>query len=414
MLHVVELFPGEEFYLHGLVGHARGRESLGYGLRFAAHVAVGSRFLVDGTAQLEALLDGMRREREDLLHFLGNLSVGKGNVRTAVGVHVNAHRLCHADGIAQLHEHLVGHARSHHILGDVAGGIGSRAVYLRGVFARESAAAVCAATAVGVHDDFAPRKSRVAVRASDDELARGVYIIFNIGIVEEAQHLGRIDALAQQSGNEYLLYVAGDALAHGGICGGGVCGVGDKLVVLRAHHNGINALRAAFVVVLNSHLALGVGTEVSHFLALAAYLGKHREEFVGKGERQGHISVGLVAGVAEHHALVAGTLLLRLGAVDAAVDVCALLMDSREDAAAFGLKLIGGLGVTDAGNGAAHHVLNVYVSLRLYLACHNHLPRRDEGFAGNFRIRVESQELVEHGVGNLVSHFVGMPFRHGF
>ena len=271
-----------------------------------------------------------------------------------------------------------------------------------------------AAAAIGVHNNLTACQTCVAVRATDDELARGVHVIFNIGIVEEAQHLGGIDALAQQSGNENLLDVAGDALAHGGICGSGVCGVGDKLIVLRADHNGIDALRTAFVVVLNSYLTLGVGTEVSHFLTLAAYLGQHGEKLVCQGEGQGHISVGLVAGVTEHHALVAGTLFLRFGAVNAAVDVCALLMNGREDAAAFGLKLIGGLGVTDAGNGAAHHVLNVYVSLRLYLACHNHLPRRNEGFAGNFRVRVESQELVKHGVRDLVSHFVGMPFRHGF
>lgn len=46
-----------------------------------------------------------------------------------------------------------------------------RAVYLRRILARECAAAMCAATAVGIDDDFATSKSRVAVRTADDELA---------------------------------------------------------------------------------------------------------------------------------------------------------------------------------------------------------------------------------------------------
>ncbi|RYE01183.1 MAG: methionine adenosyltransferase, partial [Sphingobacteriales bacterium] len=64
------------------------------------------------------------------------------------------------------------HAGGYQVFGDVAGGVGGRAVYLARVFARESATAVGTLAAVGIHDDFAAGEARVAVRAADDELAR--------------------------------------------------------------------------------------------------------------------------------------------------------------------------------------------------------------------------------------------------
>ena len=54
---------------------------------------------------------------------------------------------------------------------------------------------------------------------------------------------------------------------------------------------------------------------------------------MGEGDREGHVLGGLVAGVAEHHALVAGTLVLFFLAFDALVDVAGLLVDGGDDAA---------------------------------------------------------------------------------
>ena len=187
--------------------------------------------------------------------------------------------------------------------------------------------------------------------------------------------------------------------------------------MLGADDDGVDAPGHVVVVVFDSHLALGVGTEVGHLLAFAADVGEDLDDFVGQGEGKGHEGVGLVVGVAEHHALVAGSLGHGVGvvlAVHAAVDVAALLVYGAEDAAALRLELIVGLGVADAGDGASHHVLQVDVGLRLHFAGHDHLSSGDEGFAGNLGVGVVGEELVEHSVGDLVGHLVGMALGNGF
>ena len=106
--------------------------------------------------------------------------VGEVDVACAIGVDEEAHRLCHADGISYLHEHFVGNAGSHSIFSHVACRIGSRAVNLAWVLARECAAAVSAASAVGIDDDFATSESGVAVRSANHEFASRVDVIGDI------------------------------------------------------------------------------------------------------------------------------------------------------------------------------------------------------------------------------------------
>ena len=92
---------------------------------------------------------------------------------------------------------------------------------------------------------------------------------------------------------------------------------------------------AVVLVILDGDLTLRVGAQVgeraalalpSHLLGLAANLGELYEQAVREVEREGHVVGGLVAGIAEHHALIAGTLTLGLLALDTAVDVGALLV----------------------------------------------------------------------------------------
>ena len=174
----------------------------------------------------------------------------------------------------------------------------------------------------------------------------------------------------------------------------------DELVVLRRHHDGVDAAGAVVFVILHRHLALGVGAQVGHLLALAAYLGQHIHDVVGQRNGQRHVGVGFVVSVAEHHALVAGALChgVASASIHAAVDVGALLVNGAEHAAAFGLKLVGGLGVANAGNGAACGALQVDIGFRLYLAGQHHLACGDECFARHLRLRVVGQKLIENGI----------------
>ena len=65
------------------------------------------------------------------------------------------------------------------------------------------------------------------------------------------------------------------------------------------------------VLVLEGDLGLAVGAQVGHRAGLA-HLGQALGQAVRQVDRQRHEHVGLVAGVAEHHPLVAGALLVEL------------------------------------------------------------------------------------------------------
>src|SRR5262249_62344920 len=113
-------------------------------------------------------------ELEVLADQLDQLLFGQPVVERVAGGHPDVQRVGVADGVGQLHLALAGQAGLDDVLGDVAGHVRRRAVYLGRVLAAEGAAAVPAAAAVGVHDDLAPGQAAVAVRAAAQDVARRV------------------------------------------------------------------------------------------------------------------------------------------------------------------------------------------------------------------------------------------------
>lgn len=106
-----------------------------------------------------------------------------------------------------------------------------------------------------------------------------------------------------------------------------------KLVVLCRHYDGVDTLRDAFLRIFHSHLALRVRTEIGHFLAFLADVGECAHDELCEVECYGHVVLGLVGGVTEHHSLVAGTLVFLLLLSNAAVDIFRLLVNGSKDAA---------------------------------------------------------------------------------
>ena len=182
--------------------------------------------------------------------------------------------------------------------------------------------------------------------------------------------------------------------------------------MLSRYHYGVDACGTAVFVIFDSNLALGVGTQVCHVDALAAYLGQAHEQGVAEGQRQRYVEGCLVGGVAEHHALVAGALVLQVGALNAAVYILALFVHGQQHAAAVAveaqLRAVVAYFVDDAAGGLLH----VDIGVALYFAGHHYLAGGDEGLAGHFRLRVAGEKFIEDGVGNLVGDLVGMAFRY--
>ena len=119
------------------------------------------------------------------------------------------------------------------------------------------------------------------------------------------------------------------------------------------------------VLVLHGDLALGVGPGPLKLGATLAEVGVLLEELVGVLDAHGHQHVGLVAGVAEHHALVASTLLgveaLALG--HTLGDVGALLLDRDHHAAGVAIKALVRVVVADLVDHVADERVVVHVRL---------------------------------------------------
>ncbi len=212
-------------------------------------------------------------------------------------------------------------------------------------------------------------------------------------------------------------------------------------LVLGGHHHLGAADRLAFDV-FDGDLALGVGLQIGQ-LAGVALVGEYLENAVREKDRRRHegillVDLALGAGETEHHALVAGAFLLAalfLLGVHAHGDVGRLAVQQHLDVGAVMREAV--LVVADVLDHAARDLgdqLAVHHDLRAVLDEERRLPaalagdhdlvgggqrlaaepRVHQTVVGDAELEVVLDEGVEHGVGNLVTHLVGMTFGNGF
>src|SRR2546423_4382574 len=248
----------------------------------AAEVAVGRRLLVDRTAQLQLANDFERAEVEVLVDQ--RLDGGNRDALGAEGLDKDRHRFAHADGIGDLDLAMTGEARRHDVLGDVAGGVGARAVDLGWVLSRKASAAMPGVPPVTVDDNLPAGNAGISSGPTQHE-APGRVDMDGRALVE---HLRRDHLLEHE-----LLQVLPDPLQAG------------VLRVLRRQNDGIDALRAA-VDVLDRDLGLSIGAQVGQRLVLT-HPGQLAGEVVGELDRHRHQGGRFVAGKADDHSLAAGT-----------------------------------------------------------------------------------------------------------
>ena len=242
-------------------------------------------------------------------------------------------------------------------------------------------------------DDLAPGDAGVAGGAADDEAPGGVDVQLG-GVAEEA---GGGELLADDLADGRVDGVLVDAVE--GLVGAD--DVGDGL--------GLAA------VVEDGDLGLGVGAEPGDGF-VAAEPGQAAEDAVGADEGEGEVLGGLVGGVAEHHALVAGALLLGVAAVDALVDVGRLGVEIVDVGEVLPAEPLLGAVVADVLDDALGDGLGVELleAVAGDLAEVHHQVHAAGGLAGDVGVRVEGEAGVEDGVGDGVGHLVGMPLGDGF
>ncbi len=308
----------------------------------------------------------------------------------AEGVQRDGCRLGHADGVGHLNLATIGEAGGDDVLRHVAAGVGGRAVDLGRVLAGEGATAVAGHAAVGVDDDLAAGKAAVAHRAADDELAGRVDVVLGVLVQQLRGQAVLDDQLHHRFAQVALL---------------------DLGVVLGGQHDGVDAGDLA-VLVAAGDLALGVRAQPWQQAVLACF-GLAFDQGVGEADRRRHQHVGLVAGVAEHQALVTGTLVFRLGAVDALGDVHRLLADDVDDAAGGAVETDFRAVVADVDDDVAHQLLQIDPGRSGDFTGNDRHTGLDHGFAGHAGMLVLGDDGVEHRIGDLVGDLVRMPFGHG-
>ena len=164
------------------------------------------------------------------------------------------------------------------------------------------------------------------------------------------------------------------------------------------------------VVVFHRHLALPVGTQVGQQAALA-HLGQTLGQLVGQADRQRHQFRRFVAGIAEHHSLVAGARHLIVGAQR---DIRALPVDVDDNTAGIAVETVLGTVVADVPDHAAGRFRDIHIAAGGDLAHDVDQAGGTGGLAGHTGAGVLRQNGIKDRIRDLVTDLVGMPFGHRF
>ena len=290
--------------------------------------------------------------------------------------------------------------RRHYVFRYVSRVIRGAPVYLRGIFTAETAAAVSARAAVGIHYYLPSCEPRVAGGSAYDESSRGIYVILCV-LVHEGSGYDLVDDFALYVRAQFLDINVGTVL-----CGNDY----------RFH------ARDLVVVVLDGDLRFAVGTEIIEY-PLFPYVRKLLAKLMRKIERHRKITLRFVGGVSEHHSLIARAYLVVFGAayavfdtvVHAHRDIGGLLVYRHVDGAGSVVESQFGFVVSYPFDGFAHYPRYVGISVvQSYFAHNEYLPRRGCRFARHPAVGIELKHGVQYRVGYLVANFIGMTFGHRF
>ncbi len=174
--------------------------------------------------------------------------------------------------------------------------------------------------------------------------------------------------------------------------------------------------RRLAVDVAQRDLALGVGQQALDRLVVdVPQFADTVQDGVSVVDRRRHQRVGLAAGVAEHHALVAGALILVAGGIHTLGDVGRLRVQVAGDVRLVPAET--GLVVADVVDRHAGKVVQQVGGDRSRatgLAGEHHAVGGDQRLAGDARVGIGREVGIQHRVAEPVGDLVGMTFRDGF
>ena len=254
-----------------------------------------------------------------------------------------------------------------------------------------------ASAAVGIDNDLSSREAGVPFRAADLEAPCWVDEIFGVFVEKPDRNDGFDDG---------FLHVGGNALLQ------------DFGIVLGGENDRVHA-DGRFAVVFHGDLRFAVRAKIAE----GAVLPKLREffgKFMGEHDGKRHQLLRFAAGVAEHHALIAGAetvgglpsrLVLERG-IDAEGDVGRLAVDKFDDAAL--VKSEVARRIADLADDSARHGRIIDLCAARHFARDEERVVGSAAFNGCARLLIAPDELIQNGVCNAVADFVGMSFRYAF
>ena len=162
------------------------------------------------------------------------------------------------------------------------------------------------------------------------------------------------------------------------------------------------------IIVLNRDLALSVRTKIFQG-SILANLRQLAAKLVCSGNCKRHVLRGLVAGISEHHTLVAGTDLLQLvichlvlfdfqRLVDAHRDIRRLLINRSNDSTGVCIKSILASCIADLTNGITDKFLDIDICLGRNLTHDKDNTCRAGGLAGNTAHRILFHQCVQNRI----------------
>ena len=193
--------------------------------------------------------------------------------------------------------------------------------------------------------------------------------------------------------------------------------------MLRGDDHGIQVDGLVVLVVGEGHLGFTIWAYVRHN-AFFPHLSQPSCQAVRQRNGQRHELGSFVGGVAEHQALVAGTVAVvvfyflarahLMGVFHTGADFVTLLTDSDGHAAGSTVEAYLGGGEANVAEAVTHQLRNFDVAGAAYLPHHMNKPGGHHGFHGNVRVGVFGEHGVQDGVRDGVADFIRVAFRDGF
>merc|ERR1712061_420274 len=302
---ILGVFPLEE--LDSLVG-----------VRLTPEMAVSSGFLVLGLAESQRLGDGARTTVEGDLDDIRDVVSTQGTLLGAVSLNKKRQRLGHTDCIRELHQSPLAQATLHNRFGHLSADIGRRSVDFGGILAGKRAATMSSPTSICVDDDLTACQPSITLWTTDDELAGRVDVKVRVVPVQSQGRLSVLQCdfcqcllhdllhdklvhVLHARGCRIRAFVPSHLLAASGL---------QWLRMLCGDHNGVDLLRLDRAIlplqILDGDLSLAIWSQPPKQSTLA-HVGQLLAQSCGHGMCQWHTVLRLIAGIAEHNALVTGT-----------------------------------------------------------------------------------------------------------